>query len=73
MARSSNPDSADSQFFIVFEAAPHLNGQYTAWGKVISGMEYVDAIKKGDQYDNGSVEDPDKMISVKVAADVVGK
>lgn len=70
MARAASPDSADSQFFIVFEAAPHLNGQYTAWGQVISGMEYVDAIKKGDSYDNGSVTDPDKVISMKVGSDI---
>jgi peptidylprolyl isomerase len=70
MARAASPDSADSQFFIVFEAAPHLNGQYTAWGQVISGMEYVDAIKKGDSFSNGSVSDPDKVISMKVGADL---
>jgi len=69
MARSSNPDSADSQFFIVFKAAPFLNGKYTVWGRVISGMEHVDAIKKGDPQ-SGAVDGPDKIISMKVAADV---
>ncbi len=65
MARSMNPNSANSQFFIMFASAPHLNGEYTAFGKVISGMEHVDAIKKGSG-GNGEVKDPDKMISVKV-------
>ena len=68
MARSQSPDSADSQFFIVFEAAPHLDGQYTAWGQVVSGMEHVDAIKKGGG-SNGMVDGPDKIVSMKVAAD----
>lgn len=65
MARSMNPNSANSQFFIMFASAPHLNGEYTAFGKVISGMEYVDGIKKGSG-GNGEVQNPDKMISVKV-------
>ena len=65
MARSSSPDSANSQFFICFADAGFLDKQYTAWGKVIEGMENVDKIKKGEP-----VRDPDKMISVKVAADV---
>lgn len=69
MARASDPNSADSQFFIVFEAAPHLDNQYTLWGQVTEGMEHVDAIKKGDAY-SGKVSDPDKIISLKVAADV---
>ncbi len=69
MARAMNPDSADSQFFIVFEDAPHLDGQYTVFGKVVKGMEHVDAIKKGDSFNNGLVEDPDKIISMKVASD----
>ncbi len=69
MARAANPDSADSQFFIVFDEAPHLNGQYTVWGKVTEGMEHVDAIKKGDSFNNGSVDDPDKIIKMQVAAD----
>ena len=69
MARAQNPNSANSQFFIVFQRAPHLDRQYTAWGRVIDGMEHVDAIKKGNARRNGLVEDPDKMISVTVAAD----
>ncbi len=68
MARAQNPDSADSQFFIMFQAAPHLDGQYTAWGQVVSGMENVDAIKKGGG-SNGMVSDPDRIISLRVAAD----
>ncbi len=69
MARSNQPDSADSQFFIVFKASPFLNGQYTVWGRVVSGMENVDAIKKGHPQ-SGQVDNPDKIISMKVAADV---
>ncbi len=65
MARSSDPDSANSQFFICFKAAPFLDRQYTVFGKVISGMDYVDKIKKGDQNNNGVVSDPDKIISFK--------
>ena len=65
MARSSDPDSANSQFFICFKAAPFLDRQYTVFGKVISGMDYVDKIKKGDQNNNGAVSDPDKIISFK--------
>jgi peptidylprolyl isomerase len=70
MARAQSPDSADSQFFIVFQPAPHLNGQYTVWGQVVSGMEYVDAIKKGQAARNGVVVDPDKIIRMRVMADV---
>tara|TARA_Y100001958_G_scaffold158237_1_gene155512 strand:+ start:378 stop:935 length:558 start_codon:yes stop_codon:yes gene_type:complete len=62
MARSSDPNSANSQFFICFEAAPHLDRQYTVFGKVISGMENIDKITKGDG-PNGSVSNPDKIIS----------
>ena len=65
MARSSNPDSANSQFFICFKAAPFLDRQYTVFGKVIEGMEFVDKIKRGDQNNNGAVTDPDKIISFK--------
>ena len=68
MARSQDPDSANSQFFIMFAPGDFLNGQYTVVGQVESGMELVDKIKKGDQNNNGSVADPDKMISVKTAA-----
>jgi peptidylprolyl isomerase len=69
MARTSDPNSADSQFFIMFAPAPSLDGQYTIWGKVVSGMEYVDQIKKGDPAANGSVSNPDKIIKMQVAAD----
>mgnify|MGYP000571713352 FL=1 len=65
MARSSDPDSANSQFFICFKAAPFLDRQYTVFGKVISGMDYVDKIKRGDQNNNGAVSDPDKIVSFK--------
>jgi len=65
MARSSDPDSANSQFFICFKAAPFLDRQYTVFGKVIEGMENVDKIKRGDENNNGSVSDPDKIISFK--------
>ena len=64
MARSGHPDSANSQFFICFDDAPWLDGQYTVWGKVIEGMEHIDAIKKGDDRNNGSVTNPDKIISM---------
>ncbi len=69
MARSNDPDSANSQFFIMFADAEHLDGQYTLFGQVIEGMEHVDAIKRGDPANNGTVEDPDRMIRVQVAAD----
>ena len=69
MARAQDPNSADSQFFICFAPAPFLDGQYTIWGKVVSGMEHIDAIKKGDQARNGTVSNPDKIIRVQVAAD----
>ncbi|HVZ08811.1 peptidylprolyl isomerase [Rhodopila sp.] len=68
MARSQNPHSANSQFFIMFEPAPHLNGQYTVWGQVVSGMEHVDAIKRGAG-GNGMVSDPDKLVKAQIAAD----
>ena len=63
-ARSSNPNSADSQFFICFKDARFLDGQYTVWGEVTEGMEFVDMIKKGEP-----PVDPDKMVKVQVAAD----
>jgi peptidylprolyl isomerase len=69
MARTSDPDSADSQFFICFADAGFLDRQYTVWGQVVSGMEFVDAIKKGDQAHNGSVSNPDKITKMQVAAD----
>ena len=65
MARSGNPNSANSQFFICFKAAPHLDRQYTVFGKVVSGMEFVDLIKKG-QGSNGEVTSPDKIISLSI-------
>jgi len=65
MARSSSPDSANSQFFICFKAAAFLDRQYTVFGKVLDGMEFVDKIKKGDDNNNGSVSDPDMIISFK--------
>jgi peptidylprolyl isomerase len=70
MARAQSPDSADSQFFICFGPAPFLDGKYTAWGQVVSGMEHIDAIKKGDEGDNGSVKKPDAIVRLQVAADV---
>ena len=69
MARAQNPDSANSQFFIMFAPAPSLDGDYTIVGVVESGMELVDAIKKGDEAQNGVVSDPDRMIKVRIAAD----
>ena len=65
MARSSDPNSANSQFFICFQAAPFLDRNYTVFGKVIEGMENVDKIKRGDSNNNGAVTDPDKIISFK--------
>jgi peptidylprolyl isomerase len=64
MARAQNPDSGDSQFFICFEDAPFLNGQYTVWGKVLEGMENVDKIKRGEP-----VVDPDRIVTARMAAD----
>ena len=65
MARSSDPNSANSQFFICFQPAPFLDRQYTVFGKVVEGMEYVDQINRDEQNQNGSVENPDKIISFK--------
>ena len=64
MARAQNPNSANSQFFICFDTSPWLDGKYTVWGRVTEGMEHIDAIKKGDENNNGSVVDPDKVISM---------
>jgi peptidylprolyl isomerase len=64
MARAQSPDSGDSQFFICFEPAPFLNGQYTVWGKVTEGMENVDKIKRGEP-----VSDPDRIVTARMAAD----
>ena len=65
MARAQDPNSANSQFFICFQPAPFLDRQYTVFGKVVEGMEFVDKIKRGDQNNNGAVTDPDKIISFK--------
>ena len=69
MARAMDPNSADSQFFICFADARFLDRQYTVWGKVTSGMEFVDKIKKGDSRQNGTVTNPDKIVKMQVAAD----
>lgn len=69
MARSQDPNSGDSQFFICFAPAHFLDGQYTVWGQVVEGMEYVDKIKRGDQRRNGEVANPDRIVSMQVAAD----
>ena len=69
LARAQNPNSANSQFFIVFDDASFLDGQYTVWGQVTDGMELVDAIKRGEGQ-SGAVQEPDKMIKVQVAADI---
>jgi len=68
-ARSQNPNSADSQFFICFAPSTWLNGQYTVWGKVVQGMEFVDKLKKGDRASNGLVNSPDRIVKLQVAAD----
>jgi len=70
MARSSNINSGDSQFFIVLGDSDFLDGQYTYWGQVVSGMEFVDKIRRGDPNDNGSVPYPDRIVRMQVAADV---
>ncbi|CAA7616051.1 peptidylprolyl isomerase [Magnetospirillum sp. UT-4] len=70
MARSSSPNSADSQFFIMLGSAPSLDGKYTIWGRVTEGMEHVDKITKGSEADNGVVPRPDKLVRMRVAADV---
>ena len=68
MARAQSPDSADSQFFIVFQPASHLDGQYTVWGRVTDGMEHIDALKQGAG--GGVVTDPDIVVRARIAADV---
>jgi peptidylprolyl isomerase len=73
MARAQSPDSADSQWFICFQDCSFLNGQYTVWGQVIEGMQYVDNIKKAPAgRQSGMVDDPDSIISLKVEADIKG-
>jgi peptidylprolyl isomerase len=69
MARSQSPNSANSQFFIMYGDAPSLNGQYTVIGEVVSGMDVVDRIKKGPETNNGIVSNPDRIVRVQVAAD----
>ena len=71
MARASDPNSADSQFFIMFGDGPALDGKYTIFGRVASGMEYVDRLKKGDPNNNGLVANPDKIVKMQVASDVI--
>lgn len=70
MARANDPDSGDSQFFICFDTASFLDGQYTVWGQVVKGMEAVDKIKAGSQINNGAVTNPTKIVKMRVAADV---
>jgi peptidylprolyl isomerase len=72
MARTNDPNSANSQFFIMFGPAASLNGQYTVFGRVVAGMDAVDAIKKGDARRNGTVTDPDAMIRARLLADLNG-
>jgi cyclophilin family peptidyl-prolyl cis-trans isomerase len=68
MARSNSPNSANSQFFICFADAPWLDRQYAVWGKVLSGMEHVDAIKKGGEHNNGAISgEPDRIVKMRVA------
>lgn len=70
MARAQNPNSADSQFFIMLADNTQLDGLYTVWGKVVSGMEFVDKIKKGDRSNNGAVSNPDKIVTARIQADI---
>ena len=69
-ARTANPNSANSQFFICFDDAPWLDRQYSVWGEVVSGMDHVDAIKKGGEHNNGAISgEPDKILKARIAAD----
>lgn len=70
MARAASPDSGDSQFFICFDDASFLDGQYTVWGHVVSGMEFVDKIHAGSRLNNGRVDNPSKIVRMRVAADI---
>jgi peptidylprolyl isomerase len=70
MARAASPDSADSQFFIMFDDSPHLDGKYSIWGQVIENVDLIDNIKKGSSARNGAVEEPDCIVRLQVAADV---
>ena len=70
MARTSDPHSANSQFFICFDDAPWLDRQYSVWGEVVEGMDHVDAIKKGGEHDNGAIAgEPDRVIKARIEAD----
>jgi cyclophilin family peptidyl-prolyl cis-trans isomerase len=70
MARSANPNSANSQFFICFDNAPWLDRQYTVWGQVVDGMDHVDAIKKGGEHNNGAITgEPDKIVKARIESD----
>ena len=71
MARTSDPNSANSQFFIMFAPAPHLDGQYTIWGQVTEGMDIVDKIKRGAG-GSGTVRDPDRIVKAQIASDAAG-
>lgn len=68
MARGTDPNSASSQFFICLDTSPHLDGQYTVWGEVLTGMDLIDGLKKGDPI-TGLVDNPDKIISMKLVRD----
>lgn len=70
MARTQDPDSASCQFFICLADTPSLDGQYSIWGQVVEGMEFIDSIKKGDQVNNGTVEDPDHIVAMYRAGSV---
>ena len=69
MARTADPNSGNSQFYIMLAPAPHLDGQYTIWGQVVQGMEFVDRIKRGAG-GSGIVQNPDRIVHMRVAADV---
>ncbi len=68
-ARAADPDSANSQFYIMFAPGPSLDGNYTIWGNVVSGMEFVDKIKRGNPDDNGKVDNPDRIVRMRLATD----
>lgn len=69
-ARTANPNSANSQFFICFDDAPWLDRQYSVWGEVVEGMDHVDAIKKGGEHNNGAISgEPDKILKARIEAD----
>jgi cyclophilin family peptidyl-prolyl cis-trans isomerase len=69
MARSQSPNSANSQFYLCFDGCGSLTGQYTLWGEIVSGMEFVDKVKKGAANDNGKVTNPDKIVKMQLMAD----